>query len=286
MSVDILGTIWDQCRSMVQYSFTSMETRRLVRTDSPGRPPRLSHSSWTMTTTARKYRRIYIYKHNVKPHWWCAVRNQSASWREMWVEKETGIQRVYPELFGGRWRQTYVLHRPSTFSSSTVIALLNHTALHLPRASRQPLSPFQMLFLVVMRLFLVVMRLRLDLPVQHIALFFGMHRTAAADYFMDTVCEAQTRCFNNRLFWSIYWRPGHRPFWIMNTTPYYYLIGILRINSIGASFFHFERVWGGPGIALVLLLLFFDSWFKQKNKNRDEINIQKIIMCSSTSYSI
>ena len=25
-----------------------METRRLVRTDSPGRPPQLSHSSWTM----------------------------------------------------------------------------------------------------------------------------------------------------------------------------------------------------------------------------------------------
>ena len=50
MSVDILGTSWDQCRSMVQYSFTSTETRRLVRTDSPGRPPRLSHNSWTMTT--------------------------------------------------------------------------------------------------------------------------------------------------------------------------------------------------------------------------------------------
>ena len=33
---------------MVQYSFTSTETRRLVRTDSPGWPPRLSHSSWTM----------------------------------------------------------------------------------------------------------------------------------------------------------------------------------------------------------------------------------------------
>ena len=47
MSVDILGTSCDQCRSMVQYSFTSMETRRLVRMDSPGRPPQLSHSSWT-----------------------------------------------------------------------------------------------------------------------------------------------------------------------------------------------------------------------------------------------
>ena len=45
----ILGTSWDQCRSMVQYGFMSTETRRLVRMDSPGRPPRLSHSSWTMT---------------------------------------------------------------------------------------------------------------------------------------------------------------------------------------------------------------------------------------------
>ena len=52
MSVDLLGTSWDQCRSMVQYSFTSTETRRLVRTDSSGRPPRLSHSSWTMITWA------------------------------------------------------------------------------------------------------------------------------------------------------------------------------------------------------------------------------------------
>ena len=33
---------------MVQYSCTSTESRRLVRTDSSGRPPRLSHSSWTM----------------------------------------------------------------------------------------------------------------------------------------------------------------------------------------------------------------------------------------------
>ena len=41
----LLGTSCDQCRSMVQYSFTSTETRRLVRTDSPARPPRLSHSS-------------------------------------------------------------------------------------------------------------------------------------------------------------------------------------------------------------------------------------------------
>ena len=33
---------------MVHCSFTSTETIGLVRTDSPGRQPRLSHSSWTM----------------------------------------------------------------------------------------------------------------------------------------------------------------------------------------------------------------------------------------------
>ena len=32
MLVYILGTSWDQCRSMVQYSFTSTKTRSLVRT--------------------------------------------------------------------------------------------------------------------------------------------------------------------------------------------------------------------------------------------------------------
>ena len=39
---------------MVQYSFTSTETRRLVRTDSPGLPPRLSYSSWTMWLTVKQ----------------------------------------------------------------------------------------------------------------------------------------------------------------------------------------------------------------------------------------
>ena len=48
MPVDILGTSWDHFRSIAQYSFTYTETRRLVRTDSPGRLPRLSHRSWTM----------------------------------------------------------------------------------------------------------------------------------------------------------------------------------------------------------------------------------------------
>ena len=49
MSDDKLGTNCDQCRSMVQCCFTSTETVKLIRTESPGRPPRLSHSSWTLT---------------------------------------------------------------------------------------------------------------------------------------------------------------------------------------------------------------------------------------------
>ena len=48
MSVDILGTNCDQCRSTVQCCFTSTETVRLIRTEGPGRPPRLSHSSSTL----------------------------------------------------------------------------------------------------------------------------------------------------------------------------------------------------------------------------------------------
>ena len=43
----ILGTSCDQCWRRFNKS-TSTETRRLVMTDSPGRPPQLSHSSWTM----------------------------------------------------------------------------------------------------------------------------------------------------------------------------------------------------------------------------------------------
>ena len=44
--VDVLGTnCCDQCLSMVQCCFTSTETVKLIRTESPGRPPRLSHSS-------------------------------------------------------------------------------------------------------------------------------------------------------------------------------------------------------------------------------------------------
>ena len=36
MSVDILGTNCDQCRSMVQYCFTSTETVRLIRDGEKG----------------------------------------------------------------------------------------------------------------------------------------------------------------------------------------------------------------------------------------------------------
>ena len=50
--VDILGTNCDQCLSIVQCCFTSTETIRLIRMESPGRPPRLSHSSWTLSVAS------------------------------------------------------------------------------------------------------------------------------------------------------------------------------------------------------------------------------------------
>ena len=53
MSVDILGTHCDQCRSTVHCCIMSTEIIRLVRTESPGRPPRLSHSSWTLHTSLK-----------------------------------------------------------------------------------------------------------------------------------------------------------------------------------------------------------------------------------------
>ena len=85
MSADILGTSCDQCRSMVQYSFTSTETKRLVRTDNPGRPPRLSHSSWTMI---HLYQRVFIL------YWilWVGVQ---------WRYWNRGVMRSVLQLFIG-----------------------------------------------------------------------------------------------------------------------------------------------------------------------------------------
>ena len=59
MSADILGTNCDQCVSMVQCCFTSTETVRLIRTGSPGRPPRLSHSCWTLCRETDRSPHVY-----------------------------------------------------------------------------------------------------------------------------------------------------------------------------------------------------------------------------------
>ena len=53
MSVDIFGTGWDQCVSMVQKCPLRPRKSRLVRTENPGQPPRLSHSSWALTPLSR-----------------------------------------------------------------------------------------------------------------------------------------------------------------------------------------------------------------------------------------
>ena len=60
MSVDILGTTCDQCRSMVQCCFMSTETVRLVRPESP-------HSSWTLMG----YRRVHNVLHLHSQGWAC-----------------------------------------------------------------------------------------------------------------------------------------------------------------------------------------------------------------------
>ena len=57
--VDILGTNCDQCVCMVQCCFTSTETIRLIRTGSPGRPPRLPHSSWALSRSWHRYIPLY-----------------------------------------------------------------------------------------------------------------------------------------------------------------------------------------------------------------------------------
>ena len=49
MSTDILGTNCDQRVCMVQCCFTSTETVKLIRTESPGRSPRPSHTSRTLS---------------------------------------------------------------------------------------------------------------------------------------------------------------------------------------------------------------------------------------------
>ena len=54
----LLGANCDQCRRTVQYCFTSTETIRLVRSESPGRPSRLSHSSWTMAVALDRLVRL------------------------------------------------------------------------------------------------------------------------------------------------------------------------------------------------------------------------------------
>ena len=67
MSSDVgltLGTNCDQCVSMVQCCFMSTETVRLIRTGSPGWPPRLSHSSallgYSISSSMKRYFCVYI----------------------------------------------------------------------------------------------------------------------------------------------------------------------------------------------------------------------------------
>ena len=61
MSVDILGTNCDQCLSMLQCCFASTETVRLIWTESPWRPPRLSHS-WTLHLSKASSKPVNLWR--------------------------------------------------------------------------------------------------------------------------------------------------------------------------------------------------------------------------------
>lgn len=78
-------------------------------------------------------------------------------------------------------------------SFATLVVVLNHVAAFLPQGTRRLLSPFQMLMMTLMRL-------RLNLPVQHLAYMFQVHRTTISNAFIETVSVLFSRlsCF-------VYW---------------------------------------------------------------------------------
>lgn len=65
-------------------------------------------------------------------------------------------------------------------SYATLTVLLNHLNQFLPQGNRQLLSQFQMLMVTLMRLCL-------NLPGQHIAYLFQVHRTTVSNTFVETV---------------------------------------------------------------------------------------------------
>jgi len=104
--LNVLGcrlTRWDQCVSMVQCCFTSTETMKLVRTDSPGRAPRLSHSSWTIHCCLDP---IYISRAvNTGTRFNCLW--QRAAWLAIWFRGLTLEPAVHTPDTRKRWREDF-----------------------------------------------------------------------------------------------------------------------------------------------------------------------------------
>lgn len=78
-------------------------------------------------------------------------------------------------------------------SFATLMVLLSHLLPFLPQGNRRLLSPFQMLMVTFMRL-------RLNLPVQHIAHLFKVHRTTISSTFAETLSVMYNR-FSNLVHW-------------------------------------------------------------------------------------
>ena len=146
--------------------------------------------------------------------------------------------------------QTGSLHKPGKFFYSCSIAESHCTtpSSGIDQDNRCPL--FQMLFL----------RLRLYLPIQRIAFLFRMHRTTAANYFVDTVLHwhaGQTgtvfaRAYATRIrlvcskrvaviFFSSICRPTWRPGDLFLLQTQHHKIFQWNYSLAGVNLFHFEK---------------------------------------------
>ena len=122
MLVDILGTNCDQCLSTLQCCFTSTEIIRLIRTESPGRPPRLSHSSWTLERTELLC--FYIVR--------CCSQSQHSPTVSTGLRKGRLCVAIQFRNSDTSWlvafktKESFRIHIPMYIASSTITAVMRH----------------------------------------------------------------------------------------------------------------------------------------------------------------
>ena len=110
----IRDKLWPVPKHGSKSVFTSMKTRRFVRTDSPGRPPRLSHSSWTMPFCELPMMMMS----------WCLM-SSDVSWHirdKLWPVPKHGSS-VFTSTKTRRFVRTDSLGRPPWLSHSSWLAM-------------------------------------------------------------------------------------------------------------------------------------------------------------------